>query len=150
MRLFGLTPVIGDLYETHGSDSADAQVHVVTDPSTVDISQIVLPLPGYSIQYPTNSIGELYHKILSEDGITMSKDMAPEATAKGSYRKLIQKAHGLKWENVEGNNEHVNKEDDLTVSNAKFTFELESGCYATMMLRELMVMTMARDSKINE
>jgi tRNA pseudouridine13 synthase len=146
VKRFGLSPVIGDLYEDNGNDM---EVKVVSDPSSVDISQIILPLPGYNIQYPTNEIGELYKAILSQDGIILSKDKIPEATAKGSYRKLIQKATGLSWEMVESEAE-CKESADVIVSNAKFTFELESGSYATMMLRELTVATMSRDCKVSK
>lgn len=148
MKKYGLSPIIGDLFDASDNsinDGTAVEVKVVTDPSTVDISQIVLPLPGYNIQYPTNDIGELYQKILSDDGIKISKDSVPEATAKGSYRKLIQKAHDLKWEKLVGDAVSVNNgTDDSIVADVKITFELESGSYATMMLRELMVTTMAR------
>lgn len=120
-----------------------SDVRVVCDPETVHISQVVLPLPGYNVQYPENEIGDLYKTILTEDGIELSKNKVPESTAKGSYRKLLQKADGLHWEPV-GKSEDS---DDPVVSDVKFTFELESGAYATMMLRELMVTTMSRDSK---
>ena len=113
-------------------------------------------LPGYNIQYPANEIGELYKKFLADDGIEMSKDDIPEATAKGSYRKLIQRAANLKWEAVpETEDESLQKgspleSEDSVVTAARLTFELESGCYATMMLRELLVSSMARDSKKKE
>lgn len=126
------------------------EVKVVSDPSSVDISQIILPLPGYNIQYPTNKMGELYQAILAEDGIKLSKDKIPEATAKGSYRKLIQKANDLKWEMVGSEANSTNESNDAIITDAKFTFELESGSYATMMLRELMVTTMSRDCKVKE
>ncbi len=105
------------------------------------------------MQYPANEIGELYRKFLADDGIEMSKDNIPEATAKGSYRKLIQRAANLKWEAVpETEDESLQKDspadsDDSVVTAARLTFELESGCYATMMLRELLASTMARDCK---
>lgn len=136
----GLLPVIGDLYLL--SDNKDGlntlNVQVVHDPKTVNISQVVLPLPGYNVQYPANEIGDLYKTILTQDGIQLSKEKTPESTAKGSYRKLLQKADKLSWEFV--------GDSGPVVSDAKFTFELESGSYATMMLRELMVTTMSRDS----
>lgn len=81
------------------------------------------------------------------------KDSIPEATAKGGYRKLVQRASNLTWDIVheEGDVEPESSADiDPVVSAARFTFELESGCYATIMLRELMVTTMSRDKKIKQ
>lgn len=91
----------------------------------------------------------MYREILHDDGVELSKGDIFEATAKGSYRKLVQRANNLQWTNV---NEHEvedsNLSNDPVVNDARFTFDLDSGCYATMMLRELMVSTLARDNKV--
>ncbi|KAL7537330.1 hypothetical protein ACHAXR_007742 [Thalassiosira sp. AJA248-18] len=151
VRKWGLRPVIGDLaiHESNGEDGAAGDIQLVNDPSKVDISQIVLPLPGYNIEYPSNEMRELYRKILDADGVKLDvKDNVPEATAKGSYRRLIQRATGLKWDIVcEQEEAKPESSGDPVVSAARFTFDLDSGCYATMMLRELMVSTLARSSK---
>ncbi len=104
-------------------------------------------LPGYNIQYPKNEIGKLYEEILRGDGVELSKGNIPEATAKGSYRKLLQRASKLTWSAVlEEGKVKPDVSDDPVVDTARLTFELKSGCYATMMLRELMVTTMSRDT----
>jgi tRNA(Glu) U13 pseudouridine synthase TruD len=92
----------------------------------------------------------LYKELLTNDGIQLDKKSSqPEGTAKGSYRCLIQKAHKIKWDIVgSGEETTMDESDDPVVSAARFKFDLKSGCYATMMLRELMVTTMARDNKI--
>ena len=81
------------------------------------------------------------------------KGNIPEATAKGSYRKLIQTASHLKWETVSEREKSAcvpsPDENDPMVTAARFSFELDKGCYATMMLRELMVTTMVRDRRID-
>ncbi len=78
--------------------------------------------------------------MLASDGIDLAnKSKVAEATAKGGYRKLVQRASQLKWETVE-------KGEDQSVRAARLTFELNSGCYATSMLRELMTTTMTRDT----
>ena len=153
IQRWGLKPVIGDLYYEQESDvnnDVDEDIHlvkVVKDPTDINMSQIVLPLPGYNIQYPQNEIGELYKTILHDDGIDLvTKSKYPESTAKGSYRKLIQRANNLTWSIVARDDEPGTTQDDPAVDIARFTFELESGCYATMMLRELMVTTMSRDT----
>ena len=142
----GIEPIEGDLYQQDG----ESNVCVVTDPSTVSISQVVLPLPGYTIQYPKNAIGDLYKQILANDGVHLSiKNNVEESSAKGSYRKLIQYAGSLKWESivdkeVKDIKANSSSELDSVVEAARFTFELDSGCYATMLFRELMLTTMAR------
>jgi len=154
-----LRPVKGDLYLRKNDSDIDAEdgttmdVQVVTDPDSVSISQIILPLPGYNIQYPANDVGELYTKMLRDDGIEMSKNNnIPESTAKGSYRKLFQRATNLKWDIVGGkeNEDQLDSSADQMVIAARLTFELESGCYATMMLRELMFSTMSRGCKVKQ
>ena len=145
VKRYGKQPIKGDLY----IQDNESEVRVVTDPKTVNISQVVLPLPGYTIQYPTNAIGDLYKEILAADGVQLSvKNDTEESSAKGSYRKLIQYANNLQWDVVK-NDEDIKSSssqetDDRVVDAARFRFELESGCYATMMLRELMLTTMSR------
>jgi len=149
IKRWGLRPVKGDLYlkehESNGDDKdvTTAKVQVVDDPSSVDIFDIVLPLPGYNIQYPSNEVGELYRERLRKDSLDISKNKIAEATAKGGYRKLIQRASQTKWDNLSEDWKEDSSEDQL-VTAAKITFELKSGCYATMLLRELMVTTMVR------
>lgn len=96
-------------------------------------------------------MGQLYKDILKREGVDLTeKGNNPEATAKGSYRKLIQKAYNLSWGMV--SNEETNapnsKAADPVVNCARFQFDLRSGCYATMLLRELMLTTMVRDLRI--
>jgi len=147
IRRWGLHPVKGDLYDSGGDDEdgTTMDVQVIDDPGSVDISQILLPLPGYNMQYPSNEIGELYREMLRDDGIELTKNDTAESTCKGSYRKLVQRANQLKWDIVPEEGEYqLDASEDQMVSAARLTFELESGCYATMMLRELMVTTMSR------
>ena len=75
---------MGDLCQE--DDGQKREVKVVANPSEVDVGlhQVVLPLPGHDIQYPHNEIGELYLKMLQDDGIELKKDAVPEATARGA------------------------------------------------------------------
>ena len=89
----------------------------------------------------------MYEEVLQCDGVQLRKGNIPEATAKGSYRKLVQRANNLIWSTVpEQGKAEPDVSDDPVVDAARLTFELESGCYATMLLRELMVTTCARDT----
>ena len=99
----------------------------------------MLPLPGYGVQYPSNDIGDLYKEMLKKDGIDFEKQGPNEGTAKGSYRHLIAKADNMHLETVE------RTEDPSLVSSVKLSFDLRAGCYATMLLREMMLTTVARD-----
>lgn len=71
----------------------------------------------------------------------------PEASAKGSYRKLVQNAYNMSWEIV--TSDQGDNHEDPIVDSARFHFDLRSGCYATMLLREMFFTTMARDGLEN-
>jgi TruD family tRNA pseudouridine synthase len=135
IRLYGNEPVVGDLY-FDCSDEARDSVKVVKDNNDlqgVSIVNVVLPLPGHNVQYPENEIGQFYKEQLEQDGILFEKNAVPESTAKGSYRKVIvfPKAMSI---------ERDSKVEDC----AKLSFELPKGCYATMLLREMMITTLSR------
>lgn len=73
------------------------QVMALTE-SNVDqysIEDVVLPLPGHSIEYPANEIGAAYRKMITTDGIDLNAQFAPDGSQPfpldGSYRHLIKK-----------------------------------------------------------
>ncbi|CAI5471578.1 unnamed protein product, partial [Closterium sp. Yama58-4] len=60
------------------------------------IDQVVLPLPGCSIQYPTNSTAQVFHSLAAKDGIDLftSKHSVKEYSIEripGGYRRLLQR-----------------------------------------------------------
>lgn len=124
----GSRPLVGDLYI---SEEGDEQVKFVTDPLAVNMKDIVLPLPGYNIQYPQNSIGVLYKKFLANEGIEFKRDDPQEVSAKGAYRHVIRVPKTLDWRSID-------------LCSTTFNFSLYSGSYATMLLRELMYSQIAR------
>ncbi len=137
----GNKPVIGDLYIC--PDTSEVK-EIVSDPSSIDIEQIVLPLPGYKITYPTNIIGKLYVEALKKDGVEFSKDAIDDATAKGNYRKLVVLPNNFTWKPLRSPSCIKGKGKGI-ITDAKFNFSLPSGSYATVCLRELMSSTMTRD-----
>ena len=118
----GRTPLLGDLYlDSKESD----KIKVVTDASSVSLSQIVLPLSGYNVRYPLNSVGEMYTQFLEkEEGITFKKKVSDESTPKGAYRRLIALPKSFEWEKVQTQNV---PNDEFTVETAIFKFSLCSG-----------------------
>lgn len=131
IRLYGAkTVVVGDLVEEAASDSP---LHITSDEmaETYSFHDVVLPLPGYKIEYPSNKVGDVYKDMLSKDRISFTKD-AP-ATAAGSYRRLVAVAQNLQHEWLE-----------TGTSDCKLVFDLPSGSYATMLLRELFRTTISR------
>ncbi|CAI5734785.1 unnamed protein product [Hyaloperonospora brassicae] len=59
------------------------------------IEDVVLPLPGHAIKYPTNEIGAAYRKMLTTDGIDLNAhfgaDGSQEYLLDGSYRHVVKK-----------------------------------------------------------
>lgn len=59
------------------------------------IEDVVLPLPGHAIKYPTNEVGAAYRKMLTTDGIDLNAHFGPDGSQTyqldGSYRHLVKK-----------------------------------------------------------
>lgn len=139
LKRYGMSVVVGDLYQDGESNGAfDVKVVNPDNLSTVTFEQVVLPLPGFAVQYPENGVGSGYLKLLGEDGVAFEKQGDDEKTAKGAYRPLIVKVDNM----------HLKLDDDDSknaASTMNIQFDLSAGCYATMLLRELMFTTVARD-----
>lgn len=129
----GRKVVKGDLILDENGD-----VRLVNDSniSTTSFDEVVLPLPGHSIEYPQNEIGKLYDDLLKKEKVSFNKDAPPEATAKGAYRRLICRPAHVSADMID--------DDEVHVTLVKLGFDLPSGSYATMLLRELMVKTVYR------
>ena len=141
MKYGSACAVIGDLYMEEGAQqSQNVKVVDENNLSSVKIEQVVLPLPGYRIQYPSNAIGNLYQKQLEEDSVQFDKKSPDEATAKGAYRHLI-----VTPQNMELAFEESVSSGDESASSMTLKFDLIAGSYATMLLRELMLTTVARN-----
>jgi TruD family tRNA pseudouridine synthase len=158
---YGMKVVPGDLYLERCSNnstgsSSDRQVPMTMEVikivdesnlSSVTLAQVLLPLPGYNMQYPTHEIAVVYHRLLELDGIRFDKSAPLEATAKGSYRHLIAMPNDMSVTFLDDTDEtsHDNRSTTRTTAKTvKLSFELPKGSYATMLLRELMVTTATR------
>ncbi|KAI4730503.1 tRNA pseudouridine synthase D [Aureobasidium sp. EXF-10728] len=67
------------------------------------IFDLVLPLPGFDVMYPSNDLGACYTEYMGSDqgGNLNPKDMRRkwrDISLSGSYRKLTAKPQGLAWE----------------------------------------------------
>jgi len=63
---------------------------------------VVLPLPGYNVQYPENEIGEKYKEKLERDGLTVKnfRLRGLGMNLPGAYRKLVAFPGDLTWKSV--------------------------------------------------
>jgi len=111
--------IVGDLVLTTDDQAADGgkgggssglkgkEVEVVTqedvDAFKYSITDVVLPMIGSKIQYPTNSTGKLFETMLAEDGLSL-KDFEKssmgdsELALGGDYRKIICKPNDVQFE----------------------------------------------------
>ena len=129
IQLYGTKCAVkGDLILT---PTLEEPTIVTGEDESVDIRSVVLPLPGTNVVYPSNDIGQFYKKLLKEDGVDFFK--SKEQMRKGSYRHLIAPVSNLQYE--------FSSHEEIL----KLKFDLPSGSFATMMLRELMTTTVGRD-----
>lgn len=86
-----------------------------------------IPTPGYGRKERPGLSGELEKKVLEEEGISSRSffiDELPKASAEPTLRPLVMRVFELTYRR---------EEDSIWLS-----FELPRGCYATVLLRELM------------
>ncbi|XP_055663600.1 pseudouridylate synthase PUS7L isoform X1 [Falco peregrinus] len=149
LKIYGSKVVEGDLVFSEEKDesvSLNDKVHVVTaaeeSASKYSINQVVLPMVGHSIKYPSNKVGQWYHERLSKDELQMCKfRVAPlQLNIPGCYRPILKTVQNLsyfleggeKGIKIEGNHLHESK------ASLHISFDLDPSCYATVCLREIM------------
>ncbi|XP_035677364.1 pseudouridylate synthase 7 homolog-like protein [Branchiostoma floridae] len=106
IRTYGRRAVEGDLVlETDaGNRKFPHQVKTLTqtdvDQGNYSIHDVVLPLLGNSIQYPSNRVGEEYARALQEDGMERSsfRMRALKLNIPGDYRHVTARPKDLAWE----------------------------------------------------
>lgn len=139
------------------SNQKDIKVKVLTEEDLPQYSiwDIVLPLPGYSIEYPPN-MKEFYEDIIvKEDNLTLElKQKVKAYCLSGTYRKIVLKPENLTWKIVRYSDPYcdliLSDLDELQgkkiagdVEDGKYRallvdMTLPASTYATMALRELL------------
>lgn len=149
LEMYGSKVVEGDLVFTEENDeslSLNDKVHVVTaseeSANKYSIYQVVLPMVGHSIKYPSNKVGQWYHERLSKDELQMCKFRVPplQLNIPGCYRHILKNVQNLSYF-IEGSEEGIKNEDNrLNESKLSLhmSFDLDPSCYATVCLREIM------------
>ncbi|NXE04665.1 PUS7L protein, partial [Lophotis ruficrista] len=149
LKIYGSKVVEGDLVFSEENDenvSLNDKVHVVTAPeesaNKYSINQVVLPMVGHSIKYPSNKVGQWYHERLSKDELQMCKfRVSPlQLNIPGCYRLILKNVQNLSYF-LEGSEKGIAIEDNhLNESKISLhiSFDLDSSCYATVCLREIM------------
>ncbi|NXG58011.1 PUS7L protein, partial [Hemiprocne comata] len=148
LQIYGSKVVEGDLVfsEHDESFSLNDKVRVVTateeSAKKYSINQVVLPMVGHSIKYPSNKVGQWYHERLSKDELQMCKfRVSPlQLNIPGCYRPILKNVQNLSYF-LQSNEKGIGIEDDhLNESKVSLhiSFDLDPSCYATVCLREIM------------
>ncbi|WWC67110.1 uncharacterized protein I206_101017 [Kwoniella pini CBS 10737] len=126
------------------------------------IFDIIMPLPGWDVDYPGGIIGEKFEEALKKDGLNIHKMKRDQRdySLPGSYRRIIIKPLKLNWKHIKYTDtdlpltqsdedkilnlnppsiiDEENEENEKGKFKAlKIELDLNSATYATMVLREI-------------
>ncbi|CAI5745076.1 unnamed protein product [Peronospora destructor] len=133
LRHYGTKVVEGDLIQCDTLNGI--AVKAVTTDEANELNEtceqalrlVMLPLAGTNVLFPSNTTKDACIKIMEQDGT--KKALFESGALKGAYRSLVAYPHDLEWAWQQDQNE------SLTL---QLSFSLDSGCFATMCLRELL------------
>ncbi|XP_070785223.1 pseudouridylate synthase PUS7L [Enoplosus armatus] len=144
-------------------ETSSPQIHVVTDQEEQEgvyaLGQVLLPMPGNTVKYPENAMGTWFQERLARDGLgdCRFRVSSLKLNLPGCYRPLLACPRNLRYQlqreacgegggEVTGGSSRRSdgqlngttvegKQDLLTLT---LNFDLDSSCYATICLREIM------------
>ncbi|XP_040885723.1 pseudouridylate synthase 7 homolog-like protein [Toxotes jaculatrix] len=132
-------------------ESSSAQIHVVTEQEEKEglytLGHVLLPMPGNTVKYPENAMGAWYQERLARDGLDNCRFRVSslKLNLPGCYRPLLALPRNLSYQLQRtackdegaggGEVSGESKQDLLTLT---LNFDLDSSCYATICLREIM------------
>ncbi|KAM3588261.1 uncharacterized protein V6R79_024925 [Siganus canaliculatus] len=139
-------------------EASEPQIHVVTEQEEQDgvysLGQVLLPMPGNTVKYPENGVGTWYQERLARDGLDGCRFRVSnlKLNLPGCYRPLLAVPRNLHYrlhgaasgEGGAGSGSRDWQLDDMTVERKQdslaltLNFDLDSSCYATICLREIM------------
>uniref|UniRef100_T2M708 Pseudouridylate synthase 7 homolog n=1 Tax=Hydra vulgaris TaxID=6087 RepID=T2M708_HYDVU len=104
INMYGLSPVVGDLVLTgkkdqNGYDTSYELTDKDIESLTYSIYDVVLPLPGYDMRYPSNGIRQVYEEMLVADGLDINnmRNKIKELSLSGKLRNIIAKPTNMEW-----------------------------------------------------
>ncbi|KAM9375465.1 pseudouridylate synthase 7 homolog isoform 1-T3 [Pholidichthys leucotaenia] len=152
IEAFGLKAVEGDLVlrETaaHVLSAEEAENHSIHD--------VVMPLPGFDVIYPSHHIGKGYRELLSADGLNIDnmRHKVKDYSLAGAYRRIILKPSDVSWDVIHYDDPRIslvhtdfekleNKPAPVFNKEGKYRalrmeFSLPPSTYATMAIREVL------------
>ncbi|XP_061825352.2 pseudouridylate synthase 7 homolog [Nerophis lumbriciformis] len=149
---FGLKAVEGDLVlrgtKAHILSEEEAESHSIHD--------IVMPLPGYDVIYPSHHVGKGYKELLSADGLDVDnmRHQIKDYSLAGAYRRVLIRPSDVSWEVIDYDDPKIslvhtdlekmekkaapvfNKEGKYRA--LRLEFSLPPSTYATMAIREVL------------
>ncbi|ORY23532.1 pseudouridine synthase [Naematelia encephala] len=174
IKLSSTSPLVGDLVIVAGDEeevppakgdgkrkwettsSQEVKELAEGDLANHTIFDVVMPLPGWNVDYPGGEIGELYGKIMKADGLDpqrMRRDQR-DYSLPGSYRRMINHPTHVSWKHtlytdpdlalvqtdedkILGLNPPVESDPNGKFRALSIELTLGSSAYATMALREV-------------
>ncbi|KHN31449.1 Multisubstrate pseudouridine synthase 7 [Glycine soja] len=101
-------------YDSNNEDEISGEIHEEIDSVKVvdvedlnsgyyTIDDVILPMPGSRIKYPTNHIANVYEDLAKKDGISLTESVHNVedfsiTSITGCYRRVFQKPINFEWE----------------------------------------------------
>ncbi|KAM6937289.1 pseudouridylate synthase 7 homolog [Xenentodon cancila] len=152
IEAFGLKAVEGDLVlrgtKAHLLSAEEAESHSIHD--------IVMPLPGFDVIYPSHPVGEGYRELLAADGLNIDnmRHKVKDYSLAGAYRRVLIRPTNVSWEVIHYDDPRIslvhtdfekleNKAGPVFNKEGKYQalrmeFSLPPSTYATMAIREVL------------
>ncbi|XP_076862856.1 pseudouridylate synthase PUS7L-like isoform X2 [Brachyhypopomus gauderio] len=151
LRALGPRPIQGDLVWVEpplrappAGETHTPLVHVVTAAEERDnvfsLDQVVLPMPGNTVKYPENVVGEWYRDRLAQDDLGSSRFRinSLKLNVPGCYRPLLAFPHNITYMLQVEEPQVTGQSSPKHTSSLKLSFDLDASCYATVFVREVM------------
>lgn len=152
IEAFGLKAVEGDLVLR----GTTAHVLTAEEAKSRSIHDIVMPLPGFDVIYPSHHVGKGYRELLSADGLDIDnmRHKVKDYSLAGAYRRIIIRPSDVSWEVIRYDDPKIslvhsdfekleNKPAPVFNKEGKYRalrmeFSLPPSTYATMAIREVL------------
>uniref|UniRef100_A0A8B9JHH0 Pseudouridylate synthase 7 homolog n=1 Tax=Astyanax mexicanus TaxID=7994 RepID=A0A8B9JHH0_ASTMX len=154
VEAYGLKAVEGDLVLKGGT----AHVLSAEEAEKESIHDIVMPLPGFDVIYPTHEVGKGYRDMLAADNLDIDnmRHKVKDYSLAGAYRRILIRPSDVSWEVIHYDDARVplvytdvekleNKPLPVYLTEGKYRalkmeFSLPPSTYATMAIREVLKM----------
>ncbi|XP_062403560.1 pseudouridylate synthase 7 homolog isoform X2 [Sardina pilchardus] len=154
VEAFGFKAVEGDLVLNGGT----AHVLTAEEAEKHSIRDIVMPLPGFDVIYPTHHVGKGYREMLTADNLDIDnmRHKIRDYSLAGAYRLILIRPQNVSWEVINYDDARVplvhtdvekleGKPAPVYLTEGKYRalrmeFSLPPSTYATMAIREVLKM----------